>query len=95
MLTASLLNNQTHKGNKFDKSKVFSSQQSILSDVATKDGSYKSQEAVDSVAPADTSIMTENYPTAAIFYVISMAFSASQSIFGKALYNTQPTLSPF
>ena len=39
--------------------------------------------------------MNENFPIAAAFYLISMAFSASQNIFGKVLYEEQPNLSTY
>ena len=44
---------------------------------------------------AVTATVRENFPAAALFYLISMAFSASQSIFGKVLYREQPLLTPF
>ena len=46
-------------------------------------------------ASAVTATVRENFPAAALFYLISMAFSASQSIFGKVLYREQPLLTPF
>ena len=37
----------------------------------------------------------DNFPLATLFYLASMAFSASQSVFGKVLYEQQPLLTPF
>lgn len=37
----------------------------------------------------------DNFASAALFYIISMAFSSSQSVFGKLLYEAQPNLSTY
>ena len=50
--------------------------------------SYVTDQKVKVASPVSASVkvIQENFPSAAIFYLISMAFSASQSIFGKVLY---------
>ena len=57
--------------------------------------SLKTKTAASASASAVTATVRENFPAAALFYLISMAFSASQSIFGKVLYREQPLLTPF
>lgn len=88
MLSESLLNNQTNNQNKPRDATV----SHHASDVSSKNNCAKEQ-SVD--VQATTGAIAENFPAAALFYLISCAFSASQSIFGKVLYETQPTLSTY
>lgn len=37
----------------------------------------------------------DHFPTAALFFIISIAFSSSQAVFGKTLYIAQPGLSAY
>ena len=88
MLSESLLNNQTNNQNKPRDATV----SHHTSDVISKNSSAK-EHSTD--VQTTTEKISENFPAAACFYLISMAFSSSQSIFGKVLYEEQPTLSTY
>lgn len=45
--------------------------------------------------PAKLATIQDSFPAAAFFYIVSMAFSASQSVFGKMLFTSQPEMSPY